>query len=182
MKTVRGSKREVGKREPSASKVEITQVVLPNDTNPLGSMLGGRVMHWIDIAGAIAAHRHSRRYVVTAAVDHLDFQHPIRMGQLILLKAVVTRSFHSSMEVEVQVYREDVLTGERKQTSSAFLTYVALDLQGHPTQVPQLIPQTRQEQDRFVQALGRRRRRLSLRRKHQAGFEPAEPRSSGKSA
>jgi acyl-CoA hydrolase len=144
------------------STVEMVEVVLPNDANPLGNILGGKVMHLIDIAGAIAAHRHSRRHVVTVSVDSLDFVHPIRIGQLILLRAHVTRAFRTSMEVEVKVFMEDTLTGEHRQTSSAFVTYVALDLQGKPTGVPSLIVRTAEERRRHREALTRRRRRLSM--------------------
>lgn len=144
------------------SKVEMVEVVLPNDANLLGNILGGKVMHLIDIAGAIAAHRHSRCQVVTASVDSLDFLHPVRVGQIILLRAFVTRAFHTSMEVEVNVYLEDYVQGERRQTSSAFLTYVALDAAGKPAPVPPLIPRTAEERRRYREALERRRRRLAL--------------------
>ncbi|MGH9450742.1 MAG: acyl-CoA thioesterase [Terriglobia bacterium] len=144
------------------SKVEMVEVVLPNDANLLGNILGGKVMHLIDIAGAIAAHRHSRCQVVTASVDSLDFLHPVRVGQIILLQAFVTRAFHTSMEVEVNVYLEDYVQGERRQTSSAFLTYVALDAAGMPAPVPPLIPRTAEERRRYREALERRRRRLAL--------------------
>ena len=144
------------------STVDMVEVVLPNDANPLGNILGGRVMHLMDIAGAIAAHRHSRRHVVTVSVDYLDFVHPIRIGQLILLRAYVTRVFRTSMEVEVKVFMEDTLTGEHRQTSSAFVTYVALNPQGTPTSVPPLIVRTAEERRRHREALTRRRRRLSM--------------------
>ena len=112
-------KRQPGEVKPgkriSESTVEMAEIVLPNDTNPLGTMLGGKVMHLIDIAGAIAAHRHSRRYVVTASVDNLEFQYPLRTGRVILLKAHVTRAFQTSMEVEVRVFLEDTLTGKKKR-------------------------------------------------------------------
>ena len=163
-------KRQPGEVKPgkriSESTVEMAEIVLPNDTNPLGTMLGGKVMHLIEIAGAIAAHRHSRRYVVTASVDNLEFQYPLRTGQVILLKAHVTRAFQTSMEVEVRVFLEDTLTGKKKQTSSAFLTYVALDDRGHPTEVPPLLPRTAEEKRRYEEARLRRRRRLSLRNRH----------------
>lgn len=146
----------------SKSQVEMVEVVLPNDANPLGNILGGKVMHLIDIAGAIAAHRHSRSIVVTISVDNLDFVHPIRVGQLIILQAHVTRAFRTSMEVEVKVFSEDFITGERRQTSSAFVTYVAIDEQGQAREVPPLIPHTAEEKRRFREALIRRRRRLML--------------------
>jgi acyl-CoA hydrolase len=148
-------------RTVAESKTEMLEVVLPNDANPLGNILGGKVMHLIDIAGAIAAHRHSHSLVVTAAVDSLDFVHPIRVGEVILLRSQVTRAFHTSMEVEVRVYREDYITGDRRQTSSAFVTYVAIDSQGQPKPVPQLIPQTVDERRRYREALRRRRQRLA---------------------
>ena len=140
---------------------EMVEVVLPNDANPLGNILGGTVMHLIDIAGAICAHRHCRSIVVTVSVDNLDFLHPIRVGQLIVLRAHVTRAFQTSMEIEVRVFLEDYLTGERRQTSSAFVTYVALDREGHPKRVPPVIPRTAEEQRRYREALQRRRWRLS---------------------
>ncbi len=144
------------------SCVQMVEVVLPNDANPLGNILGGKVMHLIDMAGAIAAHRHSRSVVVTVAVDHLDFLHPIRVGQLVILRAQVTRVFHTSMEVEVEVYLEDYLTGQRRQTSSAFVTYVALDQAGQPKRISPVIPRTRDEKRRYREALARRRHRLAL--------------------
>ncbi len=118
------------------SAAEMVEMVLPNDANPLGNMLGGKVMHLIDIAGAISAHRHARSQVVTVAVDNLDFLYPIRVGELVVLRAHITRTFRTSMEVEVRVYREDYLTGERQQTSSAFVTYVALDPTGKAARSP----------------------------------------------
>src|ERR1039457_1523702 len=121
------------------SAAEMVEMVLPNDANPLGNLLGGKVMHLIDIVGGIAAHRHSHSQVVTVAVDNLDFLYPIRVGELVVLRACMTRAFRTSMEVEVKVYREDYLTGERQQTSSAFVTYVALDPTGKPQAIPPLI-------------------------------------------
>ena len=144
------------------SQSEMAEIVLPNDANPLGALLGGRIMHWIDLAGAMAAHRHSRNYVVTASVDHIDFLVPVRVGDLVILRSSVNRVFHTSMEVEVCVFREDYLTGRRQQTSSAFVTYVALDPQGKPQVVPPLIVRTKEEKRRHREALGRRRHRLAL--------------------
>jgi acyl-CoA hydrolase len=154
------------------SQVEMVEVVLPNDTNALGNVLGGRVMHLIDMAGAVAAHRHSRSLVVTASVDYLDFVHPIRVGQLIILRALVTRVFRTSIEVEVKVYLEDYVTGKRLQTSSAFVTYVALDMEGRPKPVPPLIVRTADEKRRYREALLRRRQRLDwAARSHRRYFE-----------
>jgi len=136
------------------------EVVLPDDANPLGNILGGKVMHLIDIAGAVAAHRHYRRHVVTVSVDSLDFVRPIRVGQIILLRAQVNRAFHTSMEVGVDVYLEDYINGEQHQTSSAFLTYVAVNEDGQPTAVPPIVPRTAEEKRRYREALQRRRHRL----------------------
>jgi len=144
------------------SAAEMVEVVLPNDANPLGNLLGGRVMHLMDIAGAISAHRHARSQVVTVAVDNLDFLYPIRVGEMVVLRAFITRAFRTSMEAEVRVYREDYLTGARQQTSSAFLTYVAVDSQGKPQEIPPLIPRSMAEKRRYREALHRRRRRLAL--------------------
>jgi acyl-CoA hydrolase len=160
-------------RTVAESTVEMIELVLPNDANPLGNILGGRVMHLIDIAGAIAAHRHSRREVVTASVDYLDFVHPIRVGQMIQLKAHVTRVFRTSMEVEVRVFMEDYRTGEHRQTSSAFVTYVALDEDGRPTPAPPLVLRTVDERRRHREALARRKNRLAMAaRAHRRYFEP----------
>jgi len=153
---------QVTGRSPAESRVEMVQVVLPNDANPLGNILGGTVMHLIDIAGAIAAHRHARSHVVTASVDSVDFAHPIKVGQVIVLRSEVTRAFRTSMEVEVKVYLEDYIRGERRLTSSAFVTYVAVDEDLQPRPVPPLLVRTADERRRYREALGRRRRRLAL--------------------
>jgi acyl-CoA hydrolase len=145
------------------SQAEMVEVVLPNDANPLGNILGGKVMHLIDIAAAIAAHRHSRSYVVTASMDHVDFLHPVRIGELIVLKSSVNRVFHTSMEVGVKVFAENVLTGERRHTSSAFVTFVAIDDQGKPKPIPPVIPETGEDKRRYEQAEVRRRYRLEHR-------------------
>jgi acyl-CoA hydrolase len=149
----------------SASRSEFIEIVLPNDANPLGAMLGGRVMHYIDIAGALAAHRHSNSHVVTASVDYLDFHFPIGIGEFIVLKSSVNRVFHTSMEVGVKVFAENVLTGERKHTSSAYVTYVAIDLDRKPHAVPPLILETGEDRRRYREAGERRRHRLTMRRK-----------------
>ncbi len=163
----------------AASRVEMVEVVLPNDANLLGNILGGKVMHLIDIAGAIAAHRHTRSTVVTVSVDNLDFVHPIRVGQLIILQAAVTRAFRTSLEVAVKVFREDLRTGERRQTSSAFVTYVALDEQGHPQRVPPVLPRTAEEKREFREAGVRRRLRLAAAaRAHRLYFQAGEKSAS----
>src|SRR5947199_10755357 len=159
-------------RPVAASKAEMLEVVLPNDTNPLGNSLGGKVLHLIDMAGAIAAHGQSQSHVVTASVDYVEFVHPIRVGQVIVLQSHVTRAFRTSMEVEVKVYLEDYVTGERRQTSSAFVTYVAVDCEGRPTAVPPLIVHTAEEKRRYREAMERRRWRLQLAaRAHRRYFE-----------
>jgi len=144
------------------SLTETVEIVLPNDANPLGNILGGKVMHLIDIVGAISAHRHCRSLLVTASVDNVDFVHPIKIGQLIVLRAFVTRTFNTSIEVEVNVFSEDGMTGQRRQTSSAFVTYVAVDRDGRPTRVPPIVPVTAEEKRRYREALARRRRRLAV--------------------
>lgn len=149
----------------SASRSELTEIVLPNDANLLGNMLGGRVMHLIDIAGALAASRHSNSPVVTASVDYLDFRFPIRIGEWIVLKSSVNRVFHTSMEVGVKVFAENVMTGERRHTSTAYVTFVALDMNQQPHPVPPLILETESDRRRFHDAGERRRIRLAMRHK-----------------
>jgi acyl-CoA hydrolase len=147
----------------SISRSEMTEVVLPQDANVLGNILGGRVMHLMDIAAAIAAHRHSNSYVVTASVDYVDFRNPIRVGELIILKSSVNRVFHTSMEVGVKIFSENTLSGERKHTTSAYVTFVAIDENRQPRPVPPLILETAEDRRRFHDAAERRRARLALR-------------------
>ncbi len=147
-------------KTPSQSAVEMTELVLPNDTNLLGNLLGGRLMHWIDIAGAIAASRHSNRIVATVALDSLDFRLPIRVGELVILKAKITWTGNTSMEVVVNVYGENTRTGEVRLTNKAYLTYVALDENGRPTPVPPIIPETEEEKRDFLEGELRRKERL----------------------
>lgn len=146
-----------------ASASEYSEIALPTDANPLGFLLGGRVMHLVDLAGALAAMRHARQAVVTASVDYLNFLHPIQIGQLVLLRSSVNRAFHTSMEVGVKVLVEDVLTGERKHTCSAYLTFVAIDREGNRVAVPPVIPETQEEKRRYEEAGQRRSYRLELR-------------------
>jgi len=138
-------------------------VALPNDANGLGNVLGGKVMHLVDLTAALAALRHARKPVVTASVDSLHFIHPVRIGQLIVLRSSVNRAFHTSMEVGVQVETENLLTGEKLHTCSAYLTFVALDEKRKPTEVPPVIPETEEEQRRYHEAGQRREYRLALR-------------------
>ena len=148
---------------PSISHTTMTELVLPNDTNNHGNILGGKVMHLVDLAGAMAAYRHCRMPVVTASVDSMVFHHPIKVGHLVLLEAFVTRAFDTSMEVEVTVCSENPLTGRRLRTSTAFLTFVALDDHGRPSKVPPILPETAEELERYEGALDRRQRRLESR-------------------
>jgi acyl-CoA hydrolase len=142
----------------------MVQVVLPNDANPLGFILGGTVMHLIDIAGAIACHRHTRSLLVTAAVDGLQFLHPIKVGDLIILKAQVTAAWTTSLEVEVEVFSEEILTGLRRMTSRAYLTFVAIDKAGVRLPIPELILETEEEKRRAAEAQVRRAQRLEARK------------------
>jgi acyl-CoA hydrolase len=151
----------------SESATEMVQVVLPNDANPLGFILGGTVMHLIDIAGAIACHRHTRSLLVTAAVDDLQFLHSIKVGDLIILKSHVTCVFTTSLEVQVDVFSEETLTGKRQMTSTAFLTFVAIDKDGRRIPVPPLLVET--EEERRVCEEAHRRRAQRLQRKAVAG-------------
>jgi acyl-CoA hydrolase len=150
---------------PSASQTEMVQVVLPNDANPLGFILGGTVMHLVDIAGAVAAYRHTRELVVTAAVDGLEFLHPIKVGDLIVLEARVTATFRTSMEVEVNVFSEETLTGERRLTSHAYLTFATVDREGRHVPVRPLLLETDEDRTTAEAATKRREERLSRRTK-----------------
>jgi acyl-CoA hydrolase len=150
-------------KRPSDSATEMVQVVLPNDANPLGFILGGTVMHLIDIAGAIACHRHTRSLLVTAAVDGLQFLHPIKVGDFIILKARVTTAWSTSLEVEVEVFSEEVLTGVRRLTSRAYLTFVATDLQGNRVTIPGVLLETDDEKKKAQEANARRQERLKAR-------------------
>jgi len=138
------------------SQSEMAEIVLPNDANPLGALLGGRLMHWIDLAGAMAAHRHSRNYVVTASVDHIDFLVPVRVGDLVILRSSVNRVFRTSMEVGVKVWVENYISSARHHVASAHLTFVAVDAGGRRLGVAPVIPETGDERRRFEDA-GRRR-------------------------
>lgn len=160
-------KTEAGKTV-AESATEMVQIVLPNDTNMLGNLLGGTLMHWIDLVGAIVANRHSRKPIVTASMEGLDFHHPVRLGSLVILKGTLHYTGKSSMEVGVEVYSENPLTGERVHTSSAVLTYVAVDMKGEPVSVPKLILTDDEERRRYEEALERKNRRLERRGKRPA--------------
>jgi acyl-CoA hydrolase len=145
---------------------EMTEIVLPNDANPLNALLGGRLMHWIDLAGAMAAHRHSRAYVVTASIDHLDFLVPVRVGDFVILRSSVNRVFRTSMEVGVKVWVENYRSETSRHVSSAYLTFVAVDAAGNRMPVPPVVPETEDEKRRYEGAARRReiRRAESARR------------------
>ena len=152
-------------KRPADSYTEMVQAVLPNDANPLGFLLGGTAMHLIDIAGAIAGHRHTRSLLVTAAVDGLQFLNPIKIGDLIILRARVTAAFHTSLEVEVEVFSEGTLTGIRQQTSLAYLTFVAVDRDGGRVNVPPLLLETEEEKNKAREAGVRRAARLEAKKR-----------------
>lgn len=146
------------------SATEMVQVVLPNDANPLGFILGGTVMHLIDIAGAIACHRHTRTLLVTAAVDGLQFLHPIKVGDLIILKSRVTAAWSTSLEVEVEVFSEEITTGVRRMTSRAYLTFVSIDTEGRRLPIPPLLLESAAQRQKAAEAERRRAERLRARK------------------
>jgi acyl-CoA hydrolase len=150
------------KKHPRESFVSMTEFVLPNDTNTLNNLMGGRLMHWMDIVSAIAAQKHSNCIVVTASVDNISFRHPIQLGNVVTLKAKVTRSFNSSMEVRIDVEAEDIPAGKKIESNSAYFTFVAVDQQGKPIDVPEVEPETDDEKELFKGALRRRQLRLIL--------------------
>src|SRR5271163_2215080 len=151
-------------RRVSESTSEYSELALPNDANGLGNLLGGKIMHLVDLAGAIAAMKHCRNVVVTASIDHMDFIHPVRIGQWVRLRSSVNRAFRTSMEVGVKVFVEDLLTGAERHVSSAYLTFVALGVDGKRVEVPQAVPETDDEKRRYAEAGARREYRLSERR------------------
>jgi acyl-CoA hydrolase len=144
------------------SFVNMTELVLPNDTNTLNNLMGGRMMHLMDIAAAISAQRHSNRIVVTASVDNVSFQAGIRLGNVVTLQAQVTRAFSSSMEVHIEVWSEDIPNGTKFKSNEAFFTFVAVDQSGRPIDVPEAVPETEAEVHLYEGALRRRQLRLVL--------------------
>jgi acyl-CoA hydrolase len=144
------------------SRVIMTELVLPNDTNTLNNLMGGRLMHWMDIVSGVAAQRHSNRVVVTASVDNISFHKPIALGNVVTLEAKVTRAFNSSMEVHIVVTCEDLQTGTKFESNRAFFTFVAVDQSGRPINVPELEPEGEVEQELYEGALRRRQLRLIL--------------------
>jgi len=150
----------------SESKMIMTELVLPQHTNQLGKLLGGQLMHWIDICAALSAAKHSHFVCVTASVDRIDFHHPINLGDAVTLYASVNRAFNTSMEVGVKVFAESFREGIRIHTNSAYLTFVSVDQDGKPVKTKKIIPETEEERRRFEDALKRRENRLQSRKKH----------------
>src|SRR5580700_4956272 len=156
-------------RTVASTQSEMTEIILPNDTNTLGNLLGGRLMHFIDLTGAMAAYRHSRTHVVTAAMDHIDFIRPVHLGDLVTLRSSVNRAFSTSMEVGVKVWAENTRTGEVAHVASAYLVFVAIDGEGNRQRIPELRPETTDEIRRFEGALRRRQNReVEVARRKQA--------------
>ena len=146
----------------SQSYAEMTELVLPNDTNMLFNLMGGKLMQWMDIVGAVSAQRHSNRMVVTASVDNVSFKEPIKLGNVVTLNAKVTRSFRSSMEIHIQVWAEDIPNNRKFKSNEAYFTFVALDNNGKPVSVPVAVPVTEEEKELYATALNRRELRLVL--------------------
>lgn len=144
------------------SFVRMTELVLPNDTNTLNNLMGGRMMHLMDVCAAISAQRHSNRIVVTASVDNVSFREGIKLGSVVTLESQVTRSFSSSMEVHINVWAEDIPSGTKIKSNEAFLTFVAVDQSGRPIDVPDAVPSTEEEIALYEGALRRRQLRLVL--------------------
>ena len=140
----------------------MTEMVLPNDTNTLHNLMGGRLMHWMDIVAAIAAQKHCNRIVVTASADNISFKEPINLGNVVTLRSQVTRAFNSSMEVFIEVTAEDIHASKKIMTHRAFFTFVAVDQNGKPIEIPQIVPETAEEIELFEGALRRRQLRLVL--------------------
>lgn len=158
------TKETMGKKTKNCSDswVTMTELVLPNDTNTLNNLMGGRLMHWMDVVSAISAQKHSNRIVVTASADNISFRNPIQLGDVVTLTAKVTRAFNSSMEVYIEVFAENIPSGTKFKSHSAFFTFVAVDQGGRPIDVPELVPETAEEKELYEGALRRRQLRLVL--------------------
>lgn len=146
----------------SASKVRMNEMVMPNDTNPLGNLMGGRLLQWMDVCSAISAQRHCNRSVVTISVDSVEFKRAIKLGEVVVIEGEVTRAFHTSMEVAMEVYAENLRTNERNLCTVSYYTFVAVDADGNTLQIPEVIPETRFEKERYQQAAERRKIRLKM--------------------
>ena len=147
-------------KKAAASFANMTELVFPNDTNILGNLMGGRLLHWMDIVSAISAAKHCNRVVVTAAVDFVDFKSPIALGEIVLLEAKVTRAFNTSMEVKIDVWAENMQSGEKRYCNSAFYTFVAVDQTGRPIPVAKIAAESDKEKDLYESAMRRRELRL----------------------
>lgn len=152
----------MSEKKPQISLITMNELVLPNDTNTLNNLMGGRLLHWMDIAAAISAQKHCNRIVVTASVDNVSFKHPIKLGDVVTINAKVTRAFHTSVEVRLDVWAENIPTGEKVKSNEAYYTFVALDNDGNTVAVPSIAPETEEEQELFDGALRRRQLRLIL--------------------
>jgi acyl-CoA hydrolase len=150
------------KKHPSESFVSMTELVLPNDTNTLNNLMGGRLMHWMDIVSAIAGQKHSNSTVVTASVDNISFRSPIQLGNVVTLRAKVTRAFNSSLEIRIDVEAENIPEGKKVASNTAYFTFVAVDKEGRPVEVPEVEPETAEEKALYDGALRRRQLRLIL--------------------
>jgi acyl-CoA hydrolase len=170
---------QLASRSVNESRSEMTELILPNDANTLGNLLGGRLMHFIDLVAAMAAFRHARTHVVTASMDHIDFIAPVHVGDLLILKSSVNRAFNTSMEVGVKVWVENTVAGLHRHVASAYLTFVAVDSQGRRVPVPQLQPETAEDRQHYEDAGRRREQRQSeLQRKRQS--KPANAKDGAK--
>lgn len=149
-------------KSPAESLVVMNELVLPNDTNPLNNLMGGKLLHWMDIAAAISAQKHCNRIVVTASVDNVSFKYPIKLGDVVTIHAKVTRAFHTSLEVRLDVWAENIPSGTKIKSNEAYYTFVAVDQGGRTIPVPELIPETEGEKKLFEGALRRRQLRLVL--------------------
>ncbi|OCX52896.1 acyl-CoA thioesterase [Mucilaginibacter sp. PPCGB 2223] len=149
-------------KTPKDSHTIMNELVLPNDTNTLNNLMGGRLLHWMDIAAAIAAQKHCNRIVVTASVDNVSFQSPIKLGDVISIESKVTRAFNTSVEVRLDVWAQNIPSGTRNKSNEAYYTFVALDKEGNTVKVPELIPETEEDKALFAGALRRRQLRLVL--------------------
>ena len=149
-------------KKASESLIIMTELVLPNDTNLFGNLMGGRLMYWMDIASALAGSKHCNGPVVTASVDNISFTNPIKLGNVVHIEAKVTRAFNTSMEIHMNVWGEDIMMQKRYKSNEAYYTFVSMDVNGKPKPVPQLIPETVEEQELYVSAMRRRQLRLIL--------------------
>ena len=149
-------------KHPRESFTIMNELVLPNDTNTLNNLMGGRLLHWMDIAAAISAQKHCNNIVVTASVDNVSFQHPIKLGDVITIEAKVSRAFNTSLEVRLDVYAENIPSGSRIKSNEAYYTFVALAEDGKTLPVPAIVPETAAEQELYDGALRRRQLRLIL--------------------